>query len=159
MQTPNIQSLERKAGSAAANSLRAAFRVSIKTTFKRRSGAMEKSNVSAKYRDGNLDRLVHTAPHYSFKSHFGSTKTGTTPALSRSGASVKSFSRHINGKTVPVNSFSRSGGQVTNHRKGMRYKAYGHLSNAMRAAQPALEKLATELADNRAIIVVSKIDF
>ena len=106
MQTPNIQSLERKAGSAAASFLRAVFRTSIKSTFKRRTGAMEKSNVSAKYRDGNLDRLVHTAPHYSFKSHFGSTKTGTTPALSRSGASVKSFSRHINGKTVPVNSFS-----------------------------------------------------
>jgi hypothetical protein len=29
----------------------------------------------------------------------------------------------------------------------------------MRMAQPALEKLATELSENRAVIVVSKIDF
>lgn len=154
-----MQTSDRKAGSAAANSLRAAFRTSIKSTFKRRTGTMEKTNVSARYRDFNLDRLTVTSPHYSFKSHFGSTKTGTTPAVSRSGASVQSFTRHINGKNVTVSAFSRSGGNVTNHRKGMRYKAYRHLSNAMRMAQPALEKLATELSENRAVIVVSKIDF
>ncbi|MBC5835829.1 hypothetical protein G6N05_05465 [Flavobacterium sp. F372] len=159
MQNTDITSLEKKAGSAAASSLRAVFRTSIKSTFKRRTGKAEKSNVSAKYRDGNLDRLTLSSPHYSFKNHFGSSKTGTTPSVSRAGGSVKSFSRHIKGNTVTVNAFSRSGGSVSAHRKGIRYKAYGHLANAMRNAQPALEKLATDLTENRAVIVVSKIDF
>lgn len=159
MQNPDITSLEKKAGSAAASSLRAAFRTSIKSTFKRRTGTLEKSNVLPKYIDGNLDRLTLTSPHYSFKNHYGSGKTGVTKNTSRTGGSVKSFSRHIKGTTVKVNAFSRSGGQVSAHRKGIRYKAYGHLSKAMQNSDTILEKLATDLGENRAVIVVSKIDF
>ncbi|UOX35328.1 hypothetical protein LXD69_07355 [Flavobacterium sediminilitoris] len=150
---------DRKAGNAAANKLRAAFRTAIKSTFNRRTGKMYKTNVTAKYRSDNLDRLTLTSPRYSFQNHFGSSKTGTTGNTSRSGGQVKSYTRHVNGKAVTVPSFNRSAATVSSHKKNRQYRKYGHLAIAMRASQPALEQLATDLAENRAVVVISKIDF
>lgn len=161
MQDQDFQALEKKAGSQAASSLRAAFRSEIKSTFKRRSGKLEKSNVSPRYRDGQLDRLVLSSPRYSFQSHFGSNKTGDTSETTRAGSNVRPFRRRRkdSGVSHDVKSFYRSGTKVDSHDKKMKYKSYNHLSAALRKSQSALEKLATDLSENRAVEIMSKIKF
>lgn len=119
---------------------------------------MEASTVSARYRVGRLDRLVMTSPHYSFKAHFGSTKTGSTNALNRGGTNVSQFERHVAGRSVPVKAHARSGGEVRAHRKGIDYKATNHIADALKST-PALDTLATELGNNRIVKIVSQIDF
>jgi hypothetical protein len=134
MQIVDIEAKERAAGLKAAAALRAAYRMQIKSTFKRNSGTLEKSNISPRYRQGRLDRLVITSPHYSFKNHFGSTKKGMTPVHSRKGKPVKA------------------------HSKNRQYKAFNHIALALKATN-ALEQLATDLGNNRAVLITSQIDF
>lgn len=159
MDNTDFQSNERSAGNKAAAALRGAFRSTIRSNFHRRSGDMEdKSTVTPKYKEGVLDRLSLVSPYYSFTSHFGSTKTGTTGSLQRGDADVKSFTRHVAGTDVDVKAHKRSGGFVVSHRKGIDYKAKNHISEALKSTN-ALEVLATELGENRIVNIISQIDF
>jgi uncharacterized membrane protein YcgQ (UPF0703/DUF1980 family) len=103
----NMEAEERKAGSIARAALKASIVNQIKNTFKRRSGALEKSTVNARYKQGSLDRLTISMPHYSFKQHFGSSLTGTQKATEIKGANVKSFDRHLSSKTIAISSHAR----------------------------------------------------
>ncbi|NRT11544.1 hypothetical protein [Flavobacterium sp. 14A] len=149
---------ERKAGRKAAATLRNDFRVLIRNSFKSRSGKLEKSTVTARYKEARLDRLVISQPAYSFQSHFGSTKSGTQGATNRKGADVKGFTRHINGKTVQVSSYNRTGGQVKAFNKNRNYAAYNHIARALQSTK-ALETLATDLGNNRITQITSQINF
>jgi hypothetical protein len=156
----NFEAEERKAGNKAAGTLRAAYRTKVNSVFKRKSGALEKSTFSARFKEGWLDRLVLLTPHYSFKEHFGSTKTGNTPSYSRGGAKVRSFQRFMGGglKTRQVEAHVRGGGSVRAHNKGRNYKARNHIAEALKSTS-ALEVLATDLGQNRIVLVTSQIDF
>lgn len=134
MQDSNFEAKERAAAIKATVALRAAYRSQATSTFKRKSGKLEKSTFSPRYRVGRLDRIVLNSPHYSFKNHFGSTKKGVTPAHERKGKPVKS------------------------HLKNRTYKGYNHIALALKAAN-ALEQLATDLGQNRAVLITSQIDF
>ncbi len=158
MENRNIEADERKAGAKAARQLRAALRTEISSVFKRRSGNLEKSNVSARYREGHLDRLVLLMPHYSFKEHFGSSLPGTTPNYNRKGGAVKSFQRHIAGASVSVSAHSRTGGGVSAHVKGIKYESRNHIARALTSTN-ALEELATAIGQNRAVDITSQISF
>lgn len=159
MDNPNFQASEKKAGAKAASALRSALRSSTIQAFKRRTGELEKNTkVSARYKDGTLDRLVLSAPHYSFKNHFGSTKTGFTGSSKRGPGNVKSFSRKMGDKTVQVKAHTRVGTFVVAHKKNRDYKAYGHISKGLQTTN-ALEVLATELGENRIVNITSQIDF
>jgi hypothetical protein len=158
MQDSDFQQKERAAGNRAAAALRAALRSKIQSTFTRRSGAMEKSTVLPRFKDGVLDRLVLKSPKYSFTQHFGSSKTGQTPATSRGEANVQSFTRKLNGTSVEVKSYKRAGGLVIGHKKGIEYKSKNHISEALKSTN-ALETLATELGENRIVNITSQIDF
>lgn len=160
MQNSNFEAEERRAGQKAASALTSAVRSVSKSTFNRKSGAAERSRVTSRYRSGHLDRLVLNAPHYSFKNHFGSAKTGTTPPLSRDGANVRSFQRYMGGgrKVQQVNAHRRSGGSVEGHRKGINYKAFNHIANALKSTN-ALQQLADDLGNNRIVDITSQIDF
>lgn len=149
---------ERAAGRKASAALRVAFRAKIKSTFNRRSGDMEKSTVTAKYKEGFLDRLVLGSPHYSFKHHFGSSLSGTTGATSRKQSSVNSFSRHVNGENVTVKSHTRKATNVVAHIKGIDYKSKNHIAEAFKSTN-ALQQLATDLGENRIVNITSQIDF
>lgn len=149
---------ERIAGNKAASSLRGSFRSKIKQVFQSRSGAMEKSNVTARYRDGFLDRLILASPKYSFTKHFGSTLSGTTKATDRKEASVNSFVRHINGTTMQVSAHNRKATHVAAHVKGINYKSTNHIAEALKETN-ALEQLATDLGENRIVDIASQIDF
>lgn len=158
MANVDIEANERKAGSAARGALKASLLSEIRSTFKRRSGNLEKSNVTAKYKEGRLDRLVLNSPHYSFKNHYGSSLTGTQEATDRNGAAVKSFQRHLQGKTVQVQAHQRDGGNVRSLRKNRDYKAHNHIAKALKQTN-ALETLATALGENRMVLITSQIDF
>jgi hypothetical protein len=67
----NWQELERRAATRAAAALRSSMRSVIGETFTKRSGQMEESNVSARFKNGLVDRLVITSPRYSFIEHYG----------------------------------------------------------------------------------------
>lgn len=149
---------ERTAGNKAASSLRGSFRSKIKQLFQSRSGAMEKSNVTARYRDGFLDRLIIATPKYSFTKHFGSSLSGTTKQTERSASSVNSFVRHINGTTIQISAHERKATHVVAHVKGINYKSTNHISEALRETN-ALEQLATDLGENRIVDIASQIDF
>lgn len=158
MESVNILDLEKKAASEARSALKAAMISQIKKTFHRRSGALEKSNVSAKFRDDRLDRLTINQPHYSFKNHYGSSLTGTQKDSTRKSTSVKTFQRHFKGKKIEVTAHERSGGSVAAMRKNIRYKAHNHIARALQQTN-ALQKLATALGQNRAVLITSQIDF
>lgn len=149
---------ERKAGSVARAALRASLLAQIKSTFNRRSGALEKSNVNARYREGRLDRLVMNSPHYSFKQHFGSSLSGTQKTTDRKEASVKTFQRHLKGATVQIKAHDRKGGNVRSLRKNIQYKAHNHIAKALQETS-ALENLATALGENRMVTITSQINF
>jgi len=135
MQDANFEAKERAAALKAAAGLRAAYRTQIKSTFNRgKSGKLEKSTFTPRFRDGRLDRLVLVSPHYSFKNHFGSTKKGTTPAHSRNGHPVKA------------------------HTKNRNYNAFNHIALAFKSTN-ALEQLATDLGENRIVLITSQIQF
>jgi ABC-type lipoprotein release transport system permease subunit len=154
----NFDSEEKKAGNKAAAALRSALRAQIKSDFQSRSGAMERSNVTARFKEGNLDRLVMHSPHYSFTEHFGSSLTGTQKQTVRSGSTVRSFQRHIKGETSFVQAHTRSGGNVKAFRKNIHYKAKNHIAEALKSTE-ALNALATELGNNRIVLITSQIDF
>jgi len=154
----NFEAEERKAGSIARSALKASYINQIKNTFQRKSGLSEKSTVLARYKEGHLDRLVLNTPHYSFKSHFGSSKTGTQKESTRRDSNVKSFSRHINGESVLVNSYTRRGGTVKAFNKNRNYNATNHIAKALQQTT-ALENLATALGNNRIVLVTSQINF
>lgn len=160
MENTNFEAQERKAGAKAASQLRAALRTEISSVFNRRSGALSKSTVGARYKDGALDRLVVTTPHYSFKEHFGSSLTGTTPTHARGGANVRSFQRYMGGglKVRQVAAHQRSGGAVASHVKGRSYESRNHIANALNATN-ALQELATALGTNRIVDITSQITF
>lgn len=158
MENRNIEAEERKAGSKAARELRGALRSEISSVFKRRTGGLDKSNVTARYRDARLDRLVITSPHYSFKEHFGSSLSGNTPGHSRKPGNVKSFQRHLAGRTIPVAAHTRSGGAVASHNKGRNYESRNHIAKALNTSN-ALEELATALGNNRIVDITSRITF
>jgi hypothetical protein len=154
----DFQAHEKKAGSAAARSLAASLKSEINSVFKRRSGTMAKSGVTARYKEGRLDRLVLNSPHYSFKQHFGSSKTGVTDVTLRKVTSVSSFSRQIEGKIQTVAAHTRSGGSVARHNKNINYKSTDHIAKALNRTN-ALQTLATELAENRMVEITSQISF
>nr|WP_315245190.1 hypothetical protein [uncultured Flavobacterium sp.] len=154
----NFQEEEKKAGSIARAALKASYLTQIRSTFNRRSGDLEKSNFSARYRGGFLDRLVLNSPHYSFKEHFGSSKTGAQKESTRSASNVKTFSRHINGETVQVRAHTRSGGSVKAFNKRREYTAKNHISRALSQTN-ALDVLATSLGENRIVLISSQISF
>ncbi|MEN9907129.1 MAG: hypothetical protein RLZZ540_270 [Bacteroidota bacterium] len=158
MDKVDIESLERKAGNTARTELKTSVLSQIKRTFHKRSGDLEKSNVNARYKAGLLDRLVLNMPRYSFQSHFGSAKTGTQKASQRQGGAVKSFQRHLKGKTVEVAAHQRAGGTVQAFNKNRSYKAYNHIARALQQTK-ALDNLATSLGNNRAVQITSQIDF
>jgi hypothetical protein len=56
--------------------LKASLLNQIKTTFTRRSGDLEKSNVSARYKGGGLDRLAVSHAWVFLSESFGSTLPG-----------------------------------------------------------------------------------
>jgi formamidopyrimidine-DNA glycosylase len=154
----NIETEERKAGNIAKNALKASLVTQIKNTFHRRSGELEKSTVNSRMKDGRLDRLTINSPHYSFKQHFGSRLTGTQKATERKQASVKSFQRHLEGKTSSVSAHTRMGGAVKALNKNIDYKAHNHIAKALNQTN-ALEVLATSLGNNRMVLITSQIDF
>lgn len=154
----DFQAHEKKAGSAAARALSASLKSEINSVFKRRSGAMAKSGVTTRYKDGRLDRLVLNSPHYSFKHHYGSTKSGVTGVTLRKATSVSPFVRHLNGQGVFVSAFNRSGGAVARHNKNIDYKSTDHIAKALKKTN-ALESLATELAENRMVEITSNFNF
>lgn len=135
MQDLNFEAKERAAGLKAAVSLRAAYRTQINSTFNRgKSGKLEKSTFTPRYREGRLDRIVLSTPHYSFKNHFGSTKKGETKTHSRNGKPVRG------------------------HSKNRDYKAHNHIALAFKSTN-ALEQLATDLGENRIVLITSQIQF
>ena len=158
MEIVNIEAEERKAGSIARVALKASLINQIKRTFNRRSGALEKSTVNARYKNGSLDRLTISSPKYSFTQHFGSTLTGTQKATERKATSVKSFQRHLEGKVSEVKTHERRGGSVRSMRKNEPYKATSHISKALQQTN-ALKNLATALGNNRVVLITSQIDF
>jgi hypothetical protein len=158
MENVNIEAKEREAGSIARVALKASLLNQIKTTFSRRSGDLEKSNVSARYKGGSLDRLAVSMPKYSFQNHFGSTLPGTQKISERKGANVKSFSRHLQGKTIAVSGYTRSGGSVSAMVKNRKYVVTNHIAKALKQTN-ALENLATALGNNRAVSITSQINF
>lgn len=158
MFNPEFQAQERKAASKARSSLNVALRSSIKRKFKSRTGKMEKSNVTSRFRDGMLDRLVLNSPHYSFKNHFGSSLTGNTPETNRAETNVQAFVRKIKSKSISIEAHTRRATKVAAHNKGIQYKAYNHIADALKSSN-ALEQLATDLGNNRIVQIASQIDF
>lgn len=154
----DIEAEERKAGSIARTALKASLLNQIRNTFKKRSGSLEKTNVTARYKSARLDRLTIQSPKYSFTQHYGSTKTGTQKATERKATNVKSFSRFLAGNTATVKSHDRKGGSVAAFNKNEPYKATDHLSRALKQTN-ALEVLATSLGQNRITNITSQIDF
>lgn len=149
---------EREAGQRAAVALKTALRAKIGSTFKKRSGLLSKSTVSAKYREGRLDRLTIQSPHYSFKLHFGAAQKAKTPSFDREQHDVNSFSRVVSGKNQTVKAHKRKNSKISAHAKGVKYKAYNHIADAIKSSN-ALEVLATELSENRAVKISSQINF
>lgn len=149
---------ERKAGNKAATSLRSSLRSAIKSRFHSRSGAMDKSTFTTKYRDGHLDRLTLMSPHYSFKLHYGSTLHGQTGETNRRETNVREFVRKIKGKEQKVAAYKRRATTVKAHTKGINYKSYNHIAIALKSTN-ALEQLATDIGQNRAVEITSQIDF
>jgi len=158
MVSDDFQRKEKSAGRKATASLGTALRSEIGSTFNRQTGSMEESRFSSKFRDGRLDRIVLTSPHYSFKSHFGSSLSGQTKGFQRKAANVKSFVRHVRGVAQTVEAHTREGGSVRSFTKNRTYKAYNHISSALNAT-PALQNLATALGENRIVDIVSQIHF
>jgi deferrochelatase/peroxidase EfeB len=154
----DIEAQERKAGSIARAALRASLLNQIRQTFRKRSGALEKSTVNARYKVGRLDRLVINTPKYSFTQHYGSTKTGTQKETSRKATSVKSFSRFFNGQNQEVQSHTRAATTVKAFNKNEPYNAKNHIARALNQTN-ALQVLATSLGENRITNITSQIDF
>lgn len=149
---------ERISGNKAARALQQSFRSKIAEIFKKDTGESLKSTFSARYREGRLDRLVLKAPHYTFKQHYGSILTGTTPSTHRKETIVSAFTRYVNGEAQEVVTHRRRATQVKAHIKGIDYKATNHIAEALRKTS-ALETLATELGENRIVLITSQIDF
>ena len=160
MNNNDFEAKEKLLGNAAAKALTASFQNQIKKIFDRRSGNLDKTNVRPRYKEGRLDRLVISSPKYSFTTHYGSSKKGTTPETTRKGSDVRSFSRHLENSVMDnqVKAYHRSGGTVKAHVKGIDYKATNHIVKAFRATN-ALNVLATQLGSSRAVLIVSQIDF
>ncbi|WP_222616889.1 hypothetical protein [Flavobacterium kayseriense] len=158
MENVNIEAEERKAGRIAAAALKASLINQIKNTFNRRTGALEKSTVLARYKSARLDRLVLNSPRYSFQTHFGSSLPGTQKATARKATSVKSFQRHLEGKVSQVQAHERKGGRVSAMRKNEPYRATNHIAKALNQSN-ALENLATALGNNRMVLITSQINF
>lgn len=158
MEKVDIEAAERKAGSIARAALKVSLITQIKKSFHKRTGLLEKSNVSAKYKESRLDRLTINSPVYSFTSHYGSSLTGTQKATTRKPSNVSAFQRHLKGETIEVKAHSRSGGSVSAMNKNMKYPMHNHLSRALKETQ-ALEVLATSLGNNRMVLITSQIDF
>lgn len=149
---------EREAGRKASSALTNSIRSKTKSLFKRRSGDMDLSRFYPRYRDGRLDRLILTSPHYSFKQHFGSAKHGTTPETQRKQTEVAEFTRTIKGETQTVKAHIRKATSVKAHDKGINYKAQNHISKALKESN-ALNQLADDLGENRSVFITSQIEF
>jgi glutamate racemase len=149
---------EHESGRKASALLTSSIRSKTKSLFKKRSGKMDLSRFSPRYRDGRLDRIVLSAPHYSFKEHFGSALKGTTPVTNRSAGNVKEFKRTVKGEQQTVKSHIRKAASVKAHIKGINYKAKNHIAQALKETN-ALTQLATELGEHRAVLIASQITF
>lgn len=160
MENADFEANEKKIGNAAARALGASLQNQIKKTFDRRTGSLEKTNVRARYKDGRLDRLTINSPKYSFTTHYGSNKKGDTKETKRKATEVRSFERHLDNSIVEhtVKAHSRAGGTVKAHIKGIDYKATDHIAKAFRATN-ALNVLATELGNSRAVKIISQFDW
>lgn len=158
MEIINIEAEERKAGNIARLALRQSLLNQIQSTFKRRTGTLEETNVTARFKDARLDRLVLVSPRYSFQQHFGSRLVGTQKTTERKGAAVKSFKRHLKGKVSQVSGHERKGGFVRAMKKNEPYTATNHIAKALKQTN-ALEDLATAIGKNRIVLVTSQIEF
>lgn len=147
---------EKQAGQRASSLLGRELRSEISSVFKKETGQMEKSNVTPRYRDGRLDRLVLTSPHYSFKLHYGSVKSGKTKTKVRSGGPVRAHVRQYEGMVRTVRAHVRKRSIIPQHNKNIDYKGYNHIAQAIKKSN-VMEVLATDLAENRAVDIVSKI--
>lgn len=158
MATIDIEAQERKAGTIARIALKASLITQIRKSFHRRTGKLEKSNVTARYKVARLDRLIISSPKYSFTNHYGSSLTGTQKESRRKGTFVRSFQRHLASGTQEVSAHDRSGGAVQGFNKNRKYGMHNHLSRALKQTN-ALEVLATSLGNNRITLITSQIDF
>ena len=157
-QSINIEAQEKKAAAKARVALKSSIINQIRATFKKRSGNLEKSNATTRFKDARLDRLTIQSPRYSFTQHYGSNKTGSQKATTRSGGEVRSFDRFLNGKNQSVKSHRRNTTTVKAFNKNEPYRATNHLGKALRQTN-ALETLATELGENRITNITSQIEF
>lgn len=158
LKNPTTEALEQKAARVASSTLQAALRSQIGTAFKRRTGMLENTGVRSVFRDGRLDKLTISSPHYSFKLHFGSVKTGKNKGLDRKGGSVRAYTRVVLNKTQRIENYRRSGSRVIAHDKKIDYKAHNHIAKALTSTS-ALQDLATALGNNRAVQISSQISF
>lgn len=158
MEAFNFLEEEKQAANIARKALKASLISEIKRSFNRRSGALEKSNVTSRFKEGRLDRLVINTPKYSFTQHYGSEKSGTQKPTERKGTNVKSFQRHLEGMVSEVKAHERKGGSVVGFNKNEPYNAHDHLGRALKQNN-ALETLATSLGQSRATLITSKIRF
>jgi hypothetical protein len=155
----DIVKAERKAARRASNLLKSAIRSQISKTFTRRTGKMDESTVTPRYDNtGLLDRISLESPVYSFQLHFGSTKKGKQGSTTRKLSYVRDYARVLHGKTQFMAAHRRRGGRVAPMNKNIEYKAYDHIGKAMKSTN-ALQQLATDIAENRAVNITSQIDF
>lgn len=68
--TLELQALEKKIGKEAATKLKAAFKTTLNQSLKI-TGESKKATVTAKYKQGRLDRLTFSAPRYIFIQNYG----------------------------------------------------------------------------------------
>lgn len=158
-ETNNWQDKENRSGRKAAALLKNALRSRISQKFKRRSGAMDRTNVSAIFRQGRLDRLAITSPKHSFIQHFGySEPNENVKATTRKPGFVKSYFRDgvMTGRSV--RNYSRKGGFVSHYTRNISNENKDHISDALNSSN-ILENLASELGENRAVFVTSQINF
>lgn len=71
MADTSLQNRERSVGKKYASMLRSAIRSKIRSETVSQTGLLLKTQVSSRMKDGRLDRLQVTAPHYGFKLHYG----------------------------------------------------------------------------------------
>lgn len=158
-QNENWQEQEKVAGSKASSSLKTSLRSVIAERFTKRTGQMQRTNVTARYLHGQLDRLVIYSPHYSFIRHYGfSVPAEKVKAHERPGTFVRSYARggFVAGRMV--HAYARGAAQVKSFARNASLEETGHITEAITRSN-VLESLADDLASSRAVYVTSKIRF
>lgn len=155
MANDNWQEIEKRAGLKAARALRNALRSEISRAFRNRSGQIRKTNVSARFNRGLLDRLVITSPRYSFPQHYGyHWPDEVVKPHNRRANSVKShFRGGALGTGKIISSYFRKGSRVFSYRRDIENKPKEHFSAAIIDSN-ILETLATDLAESRSVKII-----